>query len=129
MGFRFVTRRHHRDNRIVFKDDMPAIAAERLAVMEIIDFVLPGLAHIHSRKGLLWKINQLLQHVERTWDQVSDDGTDPTNNVTEQLIGLTFKIRAKTMRGFKSQRKVLDHIYLSSFLRGEAGICDLCKVS
>ena len=84
--------------------------------------------YIHSRQGLLWKINQLLQHVERTWEQVSDDGVDPTNNVTERIIGLTFKIRAKTMRGFKSQRKVLDHIYLSNFLRGEAGICDLRKV-
>jgi len=84
--------------------------------------------YIHCRKGLLWKINQLLQHIERTWEQVSDNGVDPTNNVTERIIGLTLKIRAKTMRGFKSQRKVLDHIYLSSFLRGEAGICDLRKV-
>lgn len=85
--------------------------------------------YIHCRRGLLWKINQLLQHVERTWGQVSDDRTDPTNNVTERLIGLTFKIRAKTMRGFKSQRKVLDHIYLSNLLRGEDGVCDLRKVS
>lgn len=85
--------------------------------------------YIRCRRGLLWKINQLLQHVERTWSQVSDDVVDPTNNVTERLIGLTFKIRSKTMRGFKSQRKVLDHIYLSSFLRGDEGICDLRKVS
>ena len=34
--------------------------------------------------------------VERTWEQVSDDPVDPTNNATERLIGLTFKIRAKT---------------------------------
>lgn len=80
------------------------------------------------RKGLLWKINQLLQHVERTWQKVSDDPADPTNNVTERLIGLTFKIRAKTMRGFKSQRKVLAHPYLASFLRGHSGVCDLRKV-
>lgn len=86
-------------------------------------------SYIHCRRGLLWKINQLLQHVERTWSQVSNDTVDPTNNVTERLIGLTFKIRAKTMRGFKSQRKVLDHIYLSSFLRGDKGVCDLRKVS
>ena len=84
--------------------------------------------YINARKGLLWKINQLLQHVERTWEKVSDDPADPTNNVTEQIIGLTFKIRAKTMRGFKSQQKVLAHPYLASFLRGEAGICDLRKV-
>jgi len=86
-------------------------------------------SYIHCRQGLLWKINQLLQHVERTWEQVSDDAVDPTNNVTERIIGLTLKIRAKTMRGFKSQRKVLDHIYLSNFLRGQEGICDLRKVS
>jgi len=84
--------------------------------------------YIHCRKGFLWKINQLLQHVEWTWEQVSDDPVNPTNNVTEQIIGLTFKIRAKTMRGFKSQQKVLDPVYLSSFLRGEDGICDLRKV-
>jgi len=43
-------------------------------------------------------------------------------------IGLTFKIRSKTVRGFKSRRKVLAHPYLASFLRGQAGICDLRKV-
>jgi transposase-like protein len=80
------------------------------------------------RKGLLWKINQLLQHVERTWTLVSDDPRDPTNNATERVIGLTFKIRAKTMRGFKAERKVLTHPYLASLLRGEDGICDLRKV-
>jgi hypothetical protein len=80
------------------------------------------------RKGLLWKINQLLQHIERTWAKVSDDPVDPTNNATERMIGLTFKIRAKTMRGFKSQRKVLAHPYLASFLRGQEGICELRSV-
>lgn len=80
------------------------------------------------RKGLLWKINQLLQHVERTWAKVSDDPVDATNNATERLIGLTFKIRAKTMRGFKAKHKVLAHPYLASFLRGEDGLCDLRKV-
>ena len=84
--------------------------------------------YIHCRKGLLWEMNKLLQHVERTWAQVSDDPADPTNNVTERLIGLTLKIRAKTMRGFKSRRKVLSHAYLASFLRGRQGICDLRKV-
>jgi len=84
--------------------------------------------YIHCRKGLLWEMNKLLQHVERTWRQVSDDPVDATNNATERVIGLTFKIRAKTMRGFKSERKVLAHPYLSSFLRGEDGICDLQKV-
>ena len=84
--------------------------------------------YINARRGLPWKINQLLQHVERTWEQVSDDPADATNNVTERIIGLRFKIRSKTMRGFKSQRKVLAHPYLSSFLPGEGGICDLQKV-
>lgn len=84
--------------------------------------------YIYCRKGLPWKINQLLQHVERTWDKVSADPVDPTNNATERMIGLTFKIRAKTMRGFKATAKVLAHPYLASFLRGEEGTCDLRKV-
>jgi hypothetical protein len=84
--------------------------------------------YIRSRKGLPWKVNQLLQHVERTWEKVSDDPVDPTNNATERLIGLTYKIRAKTMRGFKVEAKALGHAYLSSFLRGEDGRCDLGKV-
>jgi len=44
----------------------------------------------------------LLQHTERTWEYVGRGPGDPTNNVTERVIGLTYKIRAKTMRGFKS---------------------------
>jgi hypothetical protein len=77
------------------------------------------------REGLRGKINQLLQHVERTWQKVSSDPVDPTNNVTERLIGLTLKIRAKTMRGFKARHKVLAHPYLASFLAGQAGVCDV----
>jgi len=85
--------------------------------------------YINARKGLPWKVNQLLQHVERTWAQVSDDPADPTNNATERLIGLTLKIRAKTMRGFKSPSKVLTHPYLASYLRGDdQGRCDLRRV-
>ena len=84
--------------------------------------------YIYARKGLPWKVNQLLQHVERTWEKVSDDPVAATNNATERTIGLTFKIRSKTMRGFKSDQKVLAHPYLSSFLRGQEGVCDLQKV-
>lgn len=84
--------------------------------------------YINARKGLPWKVNQLLQHVERTWEKVSDDPGDPTNNMTERMIGLTLKIRAKTMRGFKAMRKVLNHPHLACFLRGSGGICDLRKV-
>lgn len=84
--------------------------------------------YINCRHGSLWKINQLLQHIERTWEHVSDDPVDPTNNATERLIGLTFKIRAKTMRGFKAKSKVTNHIYLAHFLRGQAGQCDLKNV-
>ena len=84
--------------------------------------------YINARKGLPWKVNGLLQHVERTWTQVSDDPVDPTNNATEGLIGLTLKIRAKTIRGFKSPSKVLAHPYLAGLLRAEGGICDLQKV-
>jgi hypothetical protein len=84
--------------------------------------------YITCRKGSLWEINKLLQHIERTWEKVSDDPVDPTNNATERIIGLTFKIRSKTMRGFKSQSKVLAHPYLSSYLRGDNGLCDLRKI-
>ncbi len=84
--------------------------------------------YINARRGLPGKINQLLQHVERTWQKVSNDPLDATNNVTERTIGLTFKIRAKTMRGFKARHKVLAHPYLASVLRGEGGICDLRQV-
>jgi len=80
------------------------------------------------RTGLLWKINQLLQHVERTWALVSDDPRDPTNNVAERQIGLTYKIRAKTMRGFKSPAKALAHPYLASRIRGRDGQSDLSKL-
>ena len=83
---------------------------------------------LNCRKGLLWKANQLLQHIERTWSSVSRDPLDPTNNATERIIGLTYKIRAKTMRGFKNPDKALCHPYLSQFLRGAEGLCDLRQV-
>jgi len=84
--------------------------------------------YINCRRGTLWKVNQLLQHIERTWERVSSEDGDRTNNATERIIGLTYKIRAKTMRGLKSWDKVLSHPYLSEYLRGDNGICDLRKV-
>jgi len=83
---------------------------------------------VNCREGTLRKANQLLQHIERTWSSVSRDPADPTNNTTERLIGLTYKIRAKTMRGFKSRDKALAHPYLATFLRGIAGVCDFRKI-
>lgn len=83
---------------------------------------------INCRRGLHWKVNQLLQHVERTWQKVSCDQGDRTNNATERIIGLDFKIRAKTMRWFKSWDKLLSHPYLSEFMRGSDGVCDFRKV-
>jgi len=84
--------------------------------------------YINCHKGLLWEVNHLLQHIERTWEHVSSDQADRTNNVTERLIGLDYKIRVKTMRGFKSDDKALGHCYLSEYLRGVDSICDLRKV-
>jgi len=84
--------------------------------------------YINCRKGLHWKANQLLQHIERTWSRVSSEDDDRTNNATERIIGLDYKIRAKTTRGFKNIEKVLCHCYLSEFLRGGDGLCDLRKV-
>ena len=83
---------------------------------------------INCRKGLSWKANQLLQHIERTWSRISRDPCDATNNTTGRIIGLTYKIRAKTMRGFKNRNKTLAHSYLAQFIRGTDGVCDLSKV-
>lgn len=58
--------------------------------------------YINCRKGLLWKVNQLLQHIERTWEHVSSNTGDRTNNTTERIIGLNYKFRAKTARGLKA---------------------------
>ena len=87
-----------------------------------------GRRYINWSRGLIWKVNQLLQNIERTWEMVSDDLGDRTNNATEQIIGLNYKIRAKTMRGFKAWDKVLGPCYLSEFMRGQDGLCDLRKV-
>ena len=84
--------------------------------------------YINCRRGLFWKVNQLLQHIERTWELVSNDQYDRTNNTTERIIGLSYKIRVKTMRGSKSWPKILGHCYLSEYLRGSNGLCDLRKV-
>ena len=84
--------------------------------------------YINCRKGTLWKVNQLLQHIERTWVRISSDEGDRTNNATERIIGLNYKIRAKTMRGFKNIDKSVGHCYLSEFLRGNESVCDLRKV-
>lgn len=84
--------------------------------------------YINCRKGTLWKVNQLLQHIERTWERVGGDGVDRTNNATERIIGLDYKIRVKTARGFKAWDKILCHCYLSKYLRGNDGVCDLRKV-
>jgi len=61
-------------------------------------------------------------------DHNSSDESDRTNNSTERITGLDYKIRARTMRGFKSWSKALAHCYLSEFLRGEDGGCDLRRV-
>jgi hypothetical protein len=83
---------------------------------------------INCRKGLLWKINQLLQHIERTWEHVSCDPADATNNATERVIGLTYKIRVKTTRGMKSMTKILNNCYLAEYLCSPSEVCDLRKV-
>jgi succinate dehydrogenase flavin-adding protein (antitoxin of CptAB toxin-antitoxin module) len=84
--------------------------------------------YINCRRGTLWKVNQLLQHIERTWEDISSDEFDRTNNVTERIIGLNYKIRARTARGFKEWDKILGHCYLSEYLKGRDGVCDLRKV-
>ena len=80
---------------------------------------------INCPRGTLWRVNQLWRHIERSWPYLAGGPGDPTNNVTERVIGLTYKIWAKTMRGFKSWDKALAHPYLSEFLRGEDGLATL----
>ena len=41
---------------------------------------------INCQVGLLWKANQLLQHIEQTWTLVSRGPRDPTNNTTDGII-------------------------------------------
>jgi transposase-like protein len=84
--------------------------------------------YINCRRGSLWKVNQLLQHIERTWEHVSCAPADATNNTTERVIGLTYKIRVKTTRGMKSMTKILNNCYLAEYLRSHCGVCDLRKV-
>lgn len=84
--------------------------------------------YINCHRGTLFKVNQLLQHIERTWGMISSEKGDRANNATERIIGLDYKIRAKTMRGFKSWDKAIGHCYLSEYLKGEGGICDLRRV-
>ena len=69
-----------------------------------------------------------MQHIERTWRLLSIDNADRTNNTTERIIDLDYKIRVKTKRGLKAWPKVLDHCYLTEYLRGSDGVCDLRKV-
>ena len=64
-----------------------------------------------------WKANQLLQNTEHTWRQAGHDPAVPTNNATERVIGLTYKIRAKTMRGSKSWAR-------SWLIRTWPGLCE-----
>jgi len=84
--------------------------------------------YINCRRGRLWKVNQLLQHIKRPWQSVSSDVGDWTNNATEAVIGLDYMIRAKAMRGFKSLEKAIAHPYLSEYIREFDGVCDLRKV-
>jgi hypothetical protein len=73
--------------------------------------------------------SQLLQHIERSWLCVCRDPDNPTNNATECVKGLTYKIRAKTMRGFKTLDKVLVHPYLGQYLRDDNGVCYLRRIN
>lgn len=46
-------------------------------------------------------------------------GLDGTNNATERAIGLTGKIRYKTMRGFKRKRNLKRYLEVGAWLRHE----------
>ena len=85
--------------------------------------------YINVRRGLAWKINQSLQHVERIWAKVSDDPVGATNNATERIIGLTLQDSSQDDAGLQKPTEGLGPIPTSlAFLRGEDGLCDLRKV-
>jgi len=70
-----------------------------------------------------------MRHIERTWVKAGGSFGVRTNNATKRIIGLDYKMRTKTMRGFKYLGKALNHCYLSEYLRGgENSICNLRKV-
>jgi hypothetical protein len=71
---------------------------------------------------------KILHAEHRSLAVTAESDGERTNNATERVIGWTYKIRAKSMRGFKSPDKALSHPYLSEYLRGDDGICDLRKV-
>ena len=59
-------------------------------------------------------------------------GIDGTNNTTERLIGLSGKIRYKSMRGFKSKSSLNNFLQTPSFLwdkKQEVDEVDLSCVS
>ena len=53
---------------------------------------------------------------------------DEVLGLTERSIGLSYKIRIKTMRGMKSQKKILNHPYLWQVLQGRDGSCPLSQL-
>jgi len=86
------------------------------------------LRYINCHKGTFFKVNQLLQHIEMTWEDVRSDEGYRTNNATSRLIGLDYKIRSKTMRWSKNINKVLGHCYLSEFQLCDKWVFYLRKV-
>jgi hypothetical protein len=115
-----------KQQKMNYEADQMRLSPRPAGVPEVISRM--GGRFINCRSGILWKVNQLLQHIERTWEQVSTDLNDPTNNASERVIGLTYKIRVKTSRGMKDMDKILNHCYLSEYLRGCDRVCDLRKV-
>jgi len=67
-------------------------------------------------------------HLMRVHQILREQPGDQTNNATERIIGLYYKIRIKTPLGLKNDDKVLGHCYLSEYLRGFDGVCDFRKV-
>jgi hypothetical protein len=46
----------------------------------------------------------------------------------ERIVGLSFKIRSKTIWGYGALEKALARPYLSCYLRGREGVWNLRKV-
>ena len=69
--------------------------------------------YINCRMVTLFKVNLLLQHIERACEQISSPEGSRTNNAAERIIFIDYNIRVKTIRFFKSFFNVLLHFYLS----------------
>jgi len=78
--------------------------------------------------SLGYHVRMLTLHLLDKWRRIGID-TQPTNNTAERMIGLSLKIRSKTMRGFSKKENIIRFVHLAAHLRESRKICDLVAAS